>query len=110
MQDLQRHLSLIGKKDYVFVVIQIALGQLVCDLPSGEIEIRYIGIDDPGRRFAKLRGFIRIYTESPLQTQWRRVKPGDAKTLSYILINWPFSHVTGVRYFHMRLWKIALLF
>ena len=70
MQDLQRHLSLIGKKDYVFVVIQIALGQLVCDLPSGEIEIRYIGIDDPGRRFAKLRGYIRIYTESPLQTQW----------------------------------------
>ena len=67
-------------------------------------------IDDPGERIAKLRGSIRIYTESPLQTQWRRVKPGDAKTMSYVLINWPFSLVTGVRYFHIRLWKIALLF
>ena len=70
-----------------------------CNLAS-LLDINYV-IDDPGERIAKLRGSIRIYTESPLQTQWRRVKPGDSKTLAYVLINWPFSLVTGVRYFHI---------
>ena len=74
-----------------------------------QVDLSMCYIDDPGERIAKLRGSIRIYTESPLQTQWRRVKPGDTKTLSYVLINWPFSLVTGVRYF-FRLWKIALAF
>ena len=35
-----------------------------------EVQEFSVYIDDPGERIAKLRRFIRIYTESPLQTQW----------------------------------------